>query len=147
MRRIVLACLVFATIAYGQTKEKARTIADLRIGAETEMETAMRVLKMQGEYEKKRIVLPVISQNIQNPTIRDMVKDLLLHYYQNERFKEEDQVLFYDDVIAEELLKILGSTRSPEIFPVLLQFALYDKRHRDATVKTAWKLMQAIEWK
>lgn len=143
----ILFGFLLITTSYAQTKERARTLADLRIGAETEMETAIRILKMQGEYEKKRLALPVIAANIQDPTTFGIVKDLLLHYYQNPRFKEEDQVMFYDDVIAEELLKILGSTRSPEIFPVVLQFALYDKWHRDATVKTAWKLMQSIEWK
>lgn len=139
----ILACIFLSLISYAKTK----TITELRIGMETELETAIRILKLQGEYEKKRLALPIIAASIQDPVTFNLVKDLLLHYYQNPRFKEEDQVMFYDDVIAEELLKILGSTRSPEIFPVVLQFALYDKWHRDTTVKTAWKLMQSIEWK
>ncbi len=143
----ILVALLLLSNVYGQTKEKVRTIADLQIGAETEMETAMRILKTKGEYEKKRIVLPLIERSINDPVIFTLVRDLLINYYQNPRFNEEDQVMFYDDVIAEELLKILGKTRSPEIFPVVLQFALYNKWHREATVQTAWKLMQSIEWK
>ncbi|MCX7883204.1 MAG: hypothetical protein N2314_08290 [Brevinematales bacterium] len=143
----ILVSLLLAITGYAQIKERPRSITEFRIGTETEMETALRILKTQGEYEKKRLALPVIAANIQDPATFALVKDLLLHYYQNPRFKEEDQVMFYDDVIAEELLKILGTTKSPEIFPVVLQFALYDKWHREATVKTAWKLMQSIEWK
>ncbi|URA11125.1 hypothetical protein [Thermospira aquatica] len=143
----ILVSMLFLVNGYSQTKEKARTIADLRIGSETEMETAMRILKIKGEYEKKRIILPLIEQNIQDPVVFNLVKDLLINYYQNPRFNEEDQVMFYDDVIAEELLKILGKTRSQEIFPVVLQFALHNKWHRESTVQTAWKLMQSIEWK
>lgn len=143
----ILLAFLLITYGYTQTKEKAHTLTDLRIGAETEMETAIRILKTKGEYEKKRLALPIIATNIHDPITFGIVKDLLLHYYQNPRFKEEDQVMFYDDVIAEELLKIIGSTKLPEIFPIVLQFCLYDKWHRDATVKTAWRLMQSIEWK
>jgi hypothetical protein len=150
MKRLLEAfigiCLLFS-YGFCQNKERPKTIADLRIGSETEMETAMRILKLKGEYEKKRIVLPLIEKTIKDPTTFAFVKDLLLYYYQNPRYNEEDQVMYYDDVIAEELLKILGSTRSPEIFPVMLQYALYNKWHREATVQTAWRLMQSIEWK
>lgn len=144
---IWLGILLVLSSVFPQTKEKAKTIADLRIGTETEMETTIRILKLKGEYEKKRIVLPLIARTIQDPATFSLVKDLLLHYYQNPRFNEEDQVMYYEDVIAEELLKILGSTRSPEIFPVVLQYVLYDRWHRETTVKTAWALMQSIEWK
>jgi len=111
-----------------------------------ELLQAYNNLKKAGEYEKKKKALEVFTKNYNNEKVISMLVDLLMYNYDNPDFKENDQVAFYDDVIAEEIIKILTKSGHPSAFPALLRYVLYNKRHRDATVNAAWKAIKNIDW-
>jgi len=107
---------------------------------------AYRVLSKSGSYEDKKLVIGIFRDNYKNERILDMTIDLLTHGYEDVNFKENDQSMYYDDVIAEELVKLLGRNGNKKAFPALLRVALNSKSHRDQTVKEAWKAIQLIQW-
>ena len=111
-----------------------------------ELLSAYNTLKKVGEYEKKRKALEIFSKNYNNEKVISMLVDLLMYNYDNPDFKENNQVAYYDDVIAEEIIKILTKSGHPSSFPVLLRYVLYNKRHREATVNAAWKAIKNINW-
>ncbi|MGC8765053.1 MAG: hypothetical protein ACP5QT_04130 [Brevinematia bacterium] len=107
---------------------------------------AHQILKKTGEYEKKKMALSYFLKEKDRKRVTDLIIDLLTYTYDNPDFRENDQVAFYDDVIAEELIKILEKEKRPEAFPALLKVVLYSRRHRDQTVKAAWRAIEAIDW-
>lgn len=111
-----------------------------------ELFDAYRILKNQGEYEKKKKALEVFSKNYNNMRAISMIMDLLTYNYDNPDFREDDQKAYYDDVIAEGLIEILARSRHPSAFPALLRIVLYENRHREATIKAAWRAIKEIDW-
>ncbi len=114
--------------------------------SEEELLNAYRVLKRIGEYENKKKAILVFQKYPDRRRVIAMATDLLTYSYDNPNFKENDQVAFYDDVIAEELVKILDKERLPSNFPAFLRIVLYSHRHRDQTVKAAWQGIKNIDW-
>lgn len=111
-----------------------------------ELLDAHQILKKTGEYERKKIALNYFIKSGERKKVINLIMDLLNYTYDNPNFRENDQIAFYDDVIAEELIKILEKEKKPETFPVLLRVVLYSNRHREQTVKTAWRAIKAIDW-
>jgi len=111
-----------------------------------ELLQAQQILKKSGEYEKKKKAVEVFLKSTEKERVINMINDMLIYNYDNPNFREDDQIAYYDDVIAEQLIKILEREKSPSSFPVLLRIVLYNKRHRDLTVKAAWKAIAAIDW-
>ncbi len=100
----------------------------------------------KGNYEEKEKMLKVFRDNYTNDSVIDMMVDLLDHFYDNDQFAENDQVMYYDDVIAENLEILLEKSGSKKGFPALLKIALNSSKHREQTVKEAWHAIGAIKW-
>lgn len=113
---------------------------------EDEISRAFRILKKTGIYEEKKAVLRVFRENYRDERVTGMILDLMEYNFDNPAFRENDQGMYYEDVIAEELIKILGQNAKPMIFPSLLHVVLYNRRHREATVNAAWDAMKKIKW-
>ncbi len=105
-----------------------------------------QILKKTGEYEKKKKALSYLVKSQERKRVGEMIIDLLTYTYDNPEFREDNQVAYYDDVIAEELIKILEKDKSPQSFPILLRVVLYNRRHREQTVKAAWQAIKSIDW-
>ncbi len=141
----VLFALLFVYAGLGAAAEISNNSV-LPGSGEDSITHAYRMLSKTGNYEEKKQGLKVFLENYNNERVEDMIVDLLDHYYNNENFAENDQVKFYDDLIAEELVKILGKNGSNKGFPALLKIVINSRRHRDDTVKEAWSSMEKIKW-
>lgn len=107
---------------------------------------AYRVFLRNGNYKEKKDHMKAFLENYNSDRVIDLTVNLLMYYYDDPGFRENDQVMYYDDVIAEDLIKILGKSGSKKGFPALLRVVLYDKHHRDTTVKEAWNAINVIHW-
>lgn len=150
---LISAILFFLTVSNGFSAETAnKVVSEDRASLTNEwvgqddISIAYRTLTKTGNYEEKKKQLMVFSGNFENPRVIAMIVDLLTYSYDNEAFKENDQQQYYDDVIAENLIKILARTGKKETFPVLIRIAFNNRNHRDVTVKEAWKAIQGIKW-
>ena len=99
-----------------------------------------------GNYEEKKKMLKVFNDNFNNDRVIDIINNLLTYFYEDSNFRENDQTSYYDDVIAEGLIKILSRSGSTKSFPVLLRIVLHNQYHRDMTVKAAWDAIRDIHW-
>ncbi len=113
---------------------------------EEEFLNAYRILKKTGEYENKKKALTIFRKFPDKKRMSLMIADLILYNYDNPNFRENDQVAYYDDIIAEELIKILAEERDPKNFPVFLRVVLYSNRHREQTIKAGWEAIKKIDW-
>ncbi len=116
------------------------------LSGDDEIAKAYRTLVKNGIYEDKKKALKSFSDNYTNDRVIDIIDNLLEYFYTNPDFKEDDQVMYYDDVIAEGLVRILLKNGSSKSFPVLLNIVLDNRHHRDQTVKAAWETIEAIHW-
>ncbi len=122
------------------------TFSSIFATSEDDLLNAYRVLKKTGEYENKKKAILVFQKFPDRKRVVAMAVDLLTYNYDNPNFRENDQVAFYDDVIAEELVKILDKERLSSNFPAFLRIVLYSNRHREQTVKAAWQGIKNIDW-
>jgi len=142
---LLMTLPLFSQIASSNPQEEKKSLIDQN-AFEDELTQAYRIFKKSGSYEDKKSVLDTYKKNYQNPRVVDMIVDLLTYSYNNPAFREDNQEQYYDDVIAGELIKILGKNGSPKGVPALLKITLYNRNHRDLTVQDAWKALMSIKW-
>lgn len=140
----VLAALLFLSVTAFAVEPAPASAADNQ--TDDEISVVYRVLMKPGAYEEKKAKIGVFKDRYKEERVLDIIVNLLEYSYDNQTFKENDQSMYYDDVIAEELVKILGKNGSPKAFPALLHVALYNRLHRESTVREAWKAMMMIRW-
>jgi len=111
-------------------------------------EILIRAYRMlaNGTLDEKNKGLAVFRENTDKAVVVDMCVKLLTYFFQNPKFREDDETLYQNDVVAEKLVKILGNTKSQKGFPVYLQIVMTPYIHRNDTVKAAWYSMAAIDW-
>ena len=144
---LLVSLLLISEIGYTQSDAYSNRTSLLEQSEGTDdLTRAYRILSKKGNYEDKKAVLGVFQEDPANERVVAMCVDLLIYNYTAENFKENDQVMYYDDVIAEELIRILGKGRSKTAAPALLKVALQNKLHRELTILEAWKSLQNIEW-
>lgn len=122
--------------------------AQAQLSMDNELKQLYRILSFGSSYEQKRDAVAQLSklyQESRSILIIDTSIDLLEHTYDFTDFQEKDQVKFYDDRIARELVKILYSSRHPKSFGVLLRI-VSKRNHTDDTIREAWKAIQNIDW-
>lgn len=144
----VLSLLFFCSICFGEELDYSNGIIMPleNISPAESFKRAYLVFLKNGDYDEKLKMVKVFDSNYTNGTVIDMTIDLLDHFYDHEDFAENDQIMYYDDVIAGDLVKILAKSGSKKGFPALLKIALHPSRHRDETVKEAWKGLEEIKW-
>ncbi len=113
-----------------------------------ELQKIYRTLSLGQNYELKKDA--VNSLNKMYDESKDMIYvdtaiDLLEHSYDPVAFNEEDQVMYYDDRIARELVKLVNKSRHPKAFVVLIQIVT-KRNHTDDTIKAAWKAIRELDW-
>ncbi len=147
MKNIVLLLIFFITgFCFADSSESAAPFSIVTTSVDEQITAAYRILVKNGSYEEKKGVLKVLRDNYKLDRVVDIISNVLIYNYDIPNFKENDQDQYYDDVIAEELVKILGKNGSQKSFPALLRIVLYSKRHRDATVREAWNAIKNIRW-
>lgn len=141
---LCVALPLFSQIASTPSEEKRSLINENAF--DDELTQAYRIFNKTGNYEDKKSILDIYKKNYQNPRVVDMIVDLLTYTYNNPEFREDNQEQYYDDVIAGELVKILGKNGSPKGVSALLKIVLHNRNHRDLTVQEAWKALMSIQW-
>jgi|GEM_PF-1878894 hypothetical protein len=148
---IFLLSVLFCSALYCQESLKdansniINTPVDLSASSEN-LKLAYATLASVGNYGEKKKILKIFNNNYADENVIDMTIDLLDHYYNKDNFLENDQDMYYDDVIAAELIKILGRSGAKKGFPPLLKIALNSSNHREDTVKEAWQAIEKIKW-
>jgi hypothetical protein len=135
----------FADNTVGKVAENESTDLKGVYGAD-DLEKAYRVLIRTGNYEEKKKALIYFKKNYQSERVVAMIVDLISYYYDDPLFKENNQIMYYDDVVAEELVKLLGKNGNYRGFPALLKVVLYSDRHRETTVKESWNAIKSLKW-
>ncbi len=148
MKKIIVLLIFFlAGFCFGEDSASSSSVFSIHnTSVEEEINKAHRILIKNGNYDEKKGVLKVLKDNYKEERVVGIIADVLIYNYDIPNFKENDQGQYYDDVIAEELVKIMGKNGSQKCFPALLRIVLYSKRHRDATIKEAWNAMKNIRW-
>jgi hypothetical protein len=143
----VLLTLLFTGIVFCNAAEISNTIAlPLNNSTGDEFIKSYIVLTKIGNYDEKKKALKTFSDNYKNTRVIDMMVYLLDYFYDKQNFTENDQTMYYDDVIAGEIVKLLGKSGSAKGFPVFLKIVLNSRNHRDDTVREAWDSMEKIRW-
>jgi hypothetical protein len=147
---LILLMVFFFSAGYCQDSGQANTNilstpVDLSSSPDN-LKRAYSSLAKPGNYEEKKKMLKIFNNNYADDNVIEMTIDLLDHYYNKDNFLENDQVMYYDDVIAAELVKVLGRSGNKKGFPALIKVALNSSNHREDTVKEAWRAVEAIKW-
>jgi hypothetical protein len=153
MKFSILILIIFSicTAGFGQDKKVPAAGSEERVFVNDftsgdNISKAYRVLSMNGKYDEKKKAVKIFRENYTNERVLNMMVDLLKYYYDNPDFRENNQEVYYDDVIAQDLAALLGTNCSPACFPALINIAVYNHRHRDLTVKAAWDSIRMIKW-
>ena len=135
---VAVFCLVF-TVAFATVTEK---LSD-------EVRPLYRTLLTDKNYEKKKAAveqLKALYVKTKMPEIIDVAIDLLKYSYEHKNFREDNQVMYYNDRIAMRLVDILKLSRDPKCFGVLLTIVVA-RQHTDTTIMHAWDAIKNIDWK
>lgn len=139
-RRItVLALLLVSTALWAQERGGLN---------EAEYQAYVTLQSRETPFEKKLEAVALFKQNYtetRSVGILLAVTDLLRFRYDVANFKEENNAMFYDDRVAEELIRILIESRDPRGFEVLVAY-VSKRNHRLATLNAAWAAIQNIDW-
>ncbi len=114
-----------------------------------ELQKLYRTLSLGDNYEqKKAAVLRMQKMYEESPDmiLIDTAIDLLNHSYDFVDFNEQDQVLYYNDKIAKELVVLVSKSRHPKAFVALLEIVT-KRKHTDDTIREAWKAIKNLDWK
>lgn len=100
-----------------------------------------------GYYKKLDSVEYLLEEykETENKQIISLIIQLLEFQYERKDFKEDDDKMYYNDVIAEKLINILEYSQSPYAFEVLLDVVIH-QNHRWDTVLAAWDAIDDIDW-
>lgn len=113
-----------------------------------ELYDAYYVLAGSSSYYKKLESVSYFYDEYKTTTNKQVISlilQLLDYQFDKADFNEEDDKMYYDDMIAEKLISILELSKSPYTFDILLD-VVTKQNHRKATVKAAWKAIEAIDW-
>lgn len=113
------------------------------------LKNAYRVLiNLNSPYSEKQKAADYLYEvYIKNsdPTIVQLVVDLLTYTYDQDDFREDDNFKYHNDIIARRLIEILTLARDPLGFQVLVTYVIKANHTRD-TIMEAWNAIKAIDW-
>lgn len=144
-RRITIftLCCISAALTAGKLWAQARAGLD-----DSEYQAYVDLQSRSTSFDEKEQAVALFKQNYaekHSSGILNAVTDLLKFRYDVPNFREDNNAMFYDDRIAEELIRILADAKDPRGFEVLVTY-VSKRNHRMATINTAWSAIKNIDW-
>jgi hypothetical protein len=133
-----LSVLILTSAVYG----------DITHQLPPEIRTLYRTLMQSENHDAKRAAaasLREIYEETRSEDVIDVIIDLMRFTYNHNNFSEQNQRMFYDDMIAMRLIEILEISKDPRVFPTLIR-VVARRNHTQRTIDAAWKAIKAIDW-
>ncbi len=115
---------------------------------ESQYQAYITLQSRTSTFQQKQEAAALLRQDFQQTGSTNIVlavKDLLKFRYDVANFREDNNSMFYDDRIAEELIRIIDSSRNPVAFEVLVTY-VSKRNHRLSTINAAWAAIKNIDW-
>lgn len=126
---------------------EARRIAIAEVGESGQLEYAtdyISVLQYDDDVETRLSAAEALGK-IKDDSIAPMLVTLLTTVYSHENFKENNDEMYNDDLVAEGIIIAMGEHGSPRYFTALLEVVTL-QNHRDDTIDAAWNAMENLKW-